>query len=153
MSPRRRALQGFVGGALLGTALVLAGLEQPSTVLGAFRLDAFDPRMPIMFGVAVALQTPIRRWMLRRRVAPPSPSTSPGTRIDAELVLGSLVFGVGWGLGGVCPGPGVVGLAHAAPHTLLFAVGLTIGIVVLDRVRQSLARAARPTFDPLDQRP
>lgn len=138
MSPAARIAIAFLGGALLAAALTVAGLERPGVVLGAFRFTAWDPRMPIMFAVAIAVQSRRiharrRDWMRRDGLLPAAPvariAASPSASVvDRRLVAGAVLFGIGWGLGGICPGPGVVALVTLAPHVLLFATGLVAGI-------------------------
>jgi hypothetical protein len=61
--------------------------------------------------------------------------------IDAPLVVGAAVFGVGWGLGGVCPGPGIVDAASGSGYAIVFMIGMTLGIIAEHR---SLGRAEGP---------
>jgi hypothetical protein len=66
-------------------------------------------------------------------------------RVDAPLVVGALVFGVGWGLAGFCPGPAIVGLASGAPSALLFVAALAVGA----KVGGLFERRKRPAANPL----
>lgn len=70
--------------------------------------------------------------MVRRRGAPllePAFDDPPSTPIDARLVIGAVIFGIGWGLSGFCPGPALTALPIAAPGTLAFVPGLVAGIL------------------------
>jgi len=160
MSPAPRVAIAFLGGALLAAALTVAGLERPGVVLGAFRFTAWDPRMPIMFAVAIVVQARLRAWMRRGGLLPAAPiapvapvapvaqaaPAAPAPRIDRKLVAGGLLFGIGWGLGGVCPGPGVVALVTMAPHVLLFATGFVAGIGAYELRRSPRGAEPRPRY-------
>lgn len=152
MSPAQRGVIAFSAGALLASALALSGLEMPGVVLGAFRITAWDPRLPVMFASAIAVQAPLRAWMQRRGLVPAP--VAPARSVDARLVIGAVIFGVGWGLGGICPGPGVVALLTMAPHTLLFLAGLVAGIAAYETSQRALDRTrtrTRTTASSLDR--
>lgn len=128
--PIARVLAGLASGLLFGAGLVVSGMTHPANVL-AF-LDVFgrwDPRLAFVMLGAIAVHAPALR-LLARRPAPwlaASYSVPPPPRIDARLVLGALVFGVGWGLSGYCPGPALASLPAAGPRGLAFVASLALG--------------------------
>lgn len=127
---------GLVAGALFATGLVLAGVASPGTVLDAFRLDdGWDPRLWLMFAGSLAVQVPATRWIVRRgrTLTGARLPVRPARRVDARLVTGAIVFGAGWGLAGVCPGPAFTIAASGALHAALAFAGLWVGIAIHDR--------------------
>lgn len=64
--------------------------------------------------------------------------------MDVQLVLGAAIFGVGWALGGFCPGPGLVSAASGAPAALVFVGGMTIGIKIEHALSRALSRGPSP---------
>lgn len=134
-------------GALSGAGLVLAGVEQPGVILHAFTYDArWDPSLWLFFagafGVALLGNALIRRRGVTRDGVP-IPVLAPRP-IDARLIAGALLFGVGWGLSGVCPGPAVVALGSGTLRSFVFAGALVLGfaLVRLPRARARVTSAA-----------
>ena len=62
------------------------------------------------------------------------------TPIDKSLLLGALLFGVGWGLGGFCPGPAIVSVMSGARTVIVFVVAMTVGVIAFSRAKAHLAR-------------
>ena len=96
----------FVAGGLFGTGLAISGMTDPARVIGFLDLfGAWDPALLFVMAGAVGvygLGMLMLRRMKNRDLKLPSPTPSP---IDRQLIVGSAIFGVGWGLGGFCPGP------------------------------------------------
>lgn len=143
--PARQSLvTSLSAGALFAVGLTLAGMGHPSTVLDAFRLDAsWDPRLFSMFFGAILVHAPFSAW-LRRRGATlrDEPLTlPPARRVDGRLVIGAVIFGVGWGLGGLCPGPAFLVLLTGAPHAATFFAGMTCGFCLHHLAFERTARA------------
>lgn len=132
MVTRATAL-GLFCGALFGAGLAISGMADPARVRGFLDLfGAFDPTLAfVMIG---ALAPMAIAWRIRRRLDKPLveetfdlPPTSP---IDLRLVSGAAMFGVGWGLAGLCPGPSIADLAlapwNAAPFVAAMAAGMAL---------------------------
>lgn len=106
----------FVVGAIFGAGLVVSGLIHPAKVSGFLSATsaAWDPSLALVMGGALALCVP-GFALVRKTVKSPACaadfSTPTATRIDAKLAVGGMCFGIGWGIGGICPGPAVVALA------------------------------------------
>jgi uncharacterized protein len=103
----RNAIAGVVG-LTFGLGLCLSGMNEPSKVLAFLDLAGdWDPSLAFVMGGAIALALPAFALARRRRIDwSGQPIDWPDSRkIDAPLALGALIFGVGWGLGGLCPGP------------------------------------------------
>ena len=106
----------FVIGAIFGAGLVVSGMIHPAKVSGFLSATsaAWDPSLALVMGGALALCVP-GFALVRKTVKSPACaadfSTPTATRMDAKLALGGMCFGIGWGIGGICPGPAVVALA------------------------------------------
>lgn len=120
-------------GALFGVGLTLSGMTQPGKVIGF--LDLFgdwDPSLAFVMGGAVIAHALTRPFVLRRSrpVTAASFKLPTVTTIDARLIGGASLFGLGWGLVGICPGPGIVGLGSGATYFLLFFPCMLLGMVL-----------------------
>jgi uncharacterized membrane protein YedE/YeeE len=142
---RKRSLVAISSGFTFGVGLLLSGMTDPKNILGF--LDLFgdwNPRLAFVMIGAIAVHAPIVAW-IRRRGAPLLPvGLSIPTRrdLDAGLIGGAALFGIGWGISGYCPGPSLVALASAQPGVVVFVAALVVGSW-LERVLFS-ARAASP---------
>jgi len=123
----------FLVGLLFGLGLLLSGMTDPGKVIGFLDLaGAWDPSLAFVMGGAIAVGFFAFALARKRTVsllggALHLPRASV---IDRRLVLGSLLFGAGWGLAGFCPGPGVVSLAAGQPKALTFVLAMLIGMVL-----------------------
>lgn len=135
MSKRRNASLGLAAltGALFGGGLVVSGMTRPSKVIGFLDVTrGWDPTLAFVMGGAVAVYAIAVRAVTRRshpwldtRFHLPARSD-----IDAQLLVGSALFGIGWGLGGFCPGPGIVAAAAGTTTGLVFVAAMTAGMVL-----------------------
>lgn len=130
-------------GLLFGIGLAIAGMTKPSKVIGF--LDVFgqwDASLAFVMVGAILVHFIASRLVLRRSSPLLVARFHVPTRkdIDAPLVLGAALFGVGWGLGGYCPGPGLVSAASGSLAAIVFVVGMTIGAKVEHVVSQRWAR-------------
>jgi len=122
----------LVVGLIFGLGLCLSGMSEPSKVLGFLDLaGAWDPSLAFVMGGAIAIGAPAFALARRRRVAWLGGDVElPKTRgIDAPLALGALIFGVGWGLAGVCPAPGIVDIGFFSPSAMVFVAAMAIGML------------------------
>lgn len=125
------AWSAFAVGLLFGLGLLLAGMANPTKVL-AF-LDLFgrwDPSLALVMGGAIAVTAPAFVWIRRRRapVLVDAFNLPTARQIDRPLVVGSLMFGVGWGLVGLCPGPALVLLGTGQFKAILFVAAMAVGM-------------------------
>jgi uncharacterized membrane protein YedE/YeeE len=129
----RQMLVAFVAGLLFAIGLGVAGMANPDKVL-AF-LDLFggewDPSLMLVMVGAIAIYAPVYRLLNARgipwlddRIHLPE-----FTAVDGKLLIGSILFGIGWGLSGLCPGPTVVALVTGSPPLLMFAAAMLVGML------------------------
>ena len=127
-----RGVMAFFLGGLFGLGLVIGGMTQPSKVIGF--LDVFgnwDPSLAFVMGGGVAVYFVVFRWASRRNapVLAPTFALPPRAAIDGRLVLGSAVFGIGWGLAGFCPGPALVSVGSLGAPALVFTAAMFAGFL------------------------
>jgi uncharacterized membrane protein YedE/YeeE len=137
----------FLAGLVFGVGLIVAGMANPAKVLGFLDLaGAWDPSLALVMGGAVAVGTGAFALMrTRTRTLLGAPVLLPvAGNIDRRLVLGSLVFGVGWGLAGICPGPALVLAGAGSAKGLAFLAALLAGNALYEfldeRLRVSKSR-------------
>ena len=120
-------------GLIFGLGLCLSGMYQPAKVIGFLDLaGAWDPSLAFVMGGAIVVALPAFLLARRRSAAWIGGAIDLPTAqaIDAPLVVGSAIFGIGWGLGGVCPAPGVVDLGFFSPDAAIFVVAMAAGMLV-----------------------
>ncbi|WP_290873891.1 YeeE/YedE family protein [Aquabacterium sp.] len=128
-------LSALIAGLVFGIGLIVSGMANPAKVLGFLDLaGAWDPSLALVMAGAIAV------GLLGFRLAKGRSTSLLGepmklptaTRIDRRLVLGSLAFGVGWGLAGYCPGPALVALGSGQRPALLFVAAMLFGMGLFD---------------------
>jgi uncharacterized membrane protein YedE/YeeE len=139
-----RTVVHFALGLIFGLGLVVSGMVNPAKVQNF--LDIFgtwDPSLAFVMAGAVAVA--FAGYRLASRNARPVlddrfhlPET---TAIDRGLVLGAAVFGIGWGLGGYCPGPAFTGVSLLAPGTIVFVPAMLVGMWLARNAATAAARA------------
>jgi uncharacterized membrane protein YedE/YeeE len=141
----KRGLVAFGSGLLFGIGLLLSGMTDPKNVLGFLDvLGDWNPRLVFVMLGAICVHAPIVAWV-RRRGTPllASDLLIPTRRdIDLALVSGSMLFGVGWGISGYCPGPVLVSLPSGRIGVLVFVGAMALGSWIPYLL--SVARASRP---------
>ena len=137
-----RLIWAFIAGGLFGSGLFISGMTDTTKVQGW--LDVFgnwDPTLAFVMGGAIIPMA--IAWQLTRGRAPlvggefPTP---PEPRIGRNLVLGSVLFGMGWGLAGLCPGPAIASLGYGGWGGLLFLAAMLAGMAAAPSVRTHLDR-------------
>ena len=141
---RRRNAAAFGTGALFAVGLAISGMTKPSKVVGFLDIaGAWDASLAFVMVGAIAVHFALYRIISRRSSPLFDASFHLPTRrdIDTRLVLGAALFGVGWGLGGFCPGPGLVAAGAGSPNALVFVAGMTIGMLIENAVARASARS------------
>jgi uncharacterized protein len=143
----KRALAAAASGLLFGAGLVVSGMTDPHKVLGFLDLfGAWDPSLMLVMVGAIGVHALAYR-LIRRRARPLfARSFALPTRrdIDAKLLLGAAIFGVGWGLGGYCPGPSLVALPSLGLGVAVFVLGLGVGTFVTGKLEREAASSVAP---------
>lgn len=123
-------------GALFGAGLAVSGMTNPAKVLGFLDLTgAWDPSLLLVMGGGMGVAA-VGIRLVERRATPIFGGSFPASsaaKPDLRLVLGSACFGVGWGLGGFCPGPAVTSLAHLDQNVGLLVLAMLAGMFVAQR--------------------
>jgi uncharacterized protein len=136
-----------VAGVLFGLGLVLAGMSDPKRVADFLDIAGdWNPALALVMGAAVVVAAPCFAWARRRRrTLLGAPMQLPDRwRVDARLLLGTAVFGVGWGLSGICPGPGIVLLAGGSAAAFVFVAAVVVGMRLADLAAGAMPPATAP---------
>jgi len=136
----------LASGLLFGLGLAVSGMTRPEKVRGF--LDFFrhwDPSLTFVMGGAVLVHAVAYRLITRRSSPVFAAKFALPTRrdLDAKLLVGAGVFGVGWGLGGYCPGPGITSLVTGAAPVAAFVAAMLVGIAITARLED----AKKPVVD------
>jgi uncharacterized membrane protein YedE/YeeE len=134
----------FVAGLVFGLGLVVSGMANPAKVLGFLDIAGkWDPSLLFVMVGAIAVGLVAFAVAGRRTTtALGLPMQLPTARpIDARLVGGSLLFGIGWGLAGFCPGPAIVALGAGYGKAGAFVAAMLVGMASVDRIDRARARA------------
>ena len=122
----------FVAGAsgvLFGVGLILSGMIDPLKVQGFLDVaGAWDPSLAFVMAGAVAVAALLFRLGARWSRPLPGGPMQPPRRIDAHLIVGSMLFGVGWGISGMCPGPALAGLGAGFLPSTVFVICMLFGM-------------------------
>jgi len=125
-------LVALVAGMVFGVGLALSGMTRPSKVFGFLDLTgAFDASLMLVMGSGIAVLL-LPQWIARRARAPLFAERFPTygrSELDARCIGGAAIFGVGWALGGFCPGPALVSLASGMTAALVFVPAMAAGMV------------------------
>lgn len=133
----------FSAGVLFAIGLGVSGMTQPSKVTGFLDLfGAWDASLVFVMAGAVAVYFVLYRVITKRASPLFDARFHLPTRkdLDARLVLGAALFGVGWALGGYCPGPGLVSAASGALPALVFVLSMVVGMKLAQILSERLAR-------------
>ena len=136
----------MLAGALFALGLALGGMTIPARVTGFLTIGGtWDPGLAFVMIGAIAVYAPLLR-LIRRCSAPLLAERfhwPTATAIDTRLVVGSAIFGVGWGLSGYCPGPALVSLAAGGAPVAVFVAAMLAGCALGRRLARDPADAAR----------
>jgi uncharacterized membrane protein YedE/YeeE len=140
----RTHLVALGSGLLFGAGLAVSGLTRPEVVIGFLDVTGrWDPTLGVVMAVATAVNTALIAVAMRRgrplwarRFSLPR-----ADRIDRRLVAGAAIFGIGWGLVGVCPGPALASLASGETSVLIFVASMTAGLLIVDVFSKATRRS------------
>jgi uncharacterized membrane protein YedE/YeeE len=150
---------GLVAGTLFGGGLVVGGMTLPEKVRGFLDFTgAWDPTLAFVMGGAVLVHALAYRFAKRRRAPLFAEFFQVPTRrdIDAKLLLGAAIFGLGWGLGGYCPGPALTSLPTGGPSVLAFIAAMLVASWATARLESRPSKSSRrgddaPTTTPMNE--
>jgi len=146
-----KLLFSLFSGLLFGLGLIVSGMSNPAKVLGFLDLaGAWDPSLALVMGGAIVVALPAF-WLARRRqraILGDAMQLPDKRQLDRRLVLGSLVFGVGWGIAGFCPGPALVSLLAWQSKAWIFVAAMIAGMALFAwlesrQVRRKQSSASR----------
>jgi uncharacterized protein len=126
----------ILAGVLFSLGLGISGMTQQVKVLSFLDLaGAWDPSLALVMVSAIGVHAIARRFVHRRNAPLFGDRFLPQARdLDGKLLAGAALFGIGWGLGGFCPGPGLVSLVSGAAPPVVFIGAMTAGMLVQHRV-------------------
>ncbi len=127
-----RALLALLSGAIFGFGLALSGMMDPARVRGFLDiLGDWDPTLAFVMGGAMLVMA--LAWLIQRRMITPAVCDRfnlPDTRmLDGRLIAGASLFGIGWGLAGLCPGPAIASLATNLVPAAIFVAAMAGGML------------------------
>jgi uncharacterized membrane protein YedE/YeeE len=135
-----KAWSAIAAGMLFGAGLTLSGMSDPLKVLGFLDVSGdWIPDLALVMGGSLLLSAAATPWILKR----PAPRFAsqfhvPTIRsIDQRLAIGAILFGVGWGLSGYCPGPAIVSLLYGYQSTMIFCLAMVAGMLLEAALRRS----------------
>ena len=135
-----KAWSAIAAGMLFGAGLTLSGMSDPLKVWGFLDVSGdWIPDLALVMGGALLLSAAATPWILKR----PAPRFAsqfhvPTIRsIDQRLAIGAILFGVGWGLSGYCPGPAIVSLLYGYQSTMIFCLAMVAGMLLEAALRRS----------------
>ena len=133
-----KSLGALICGLLFGFGLALSGMTDTAKVRGFLDLwGAWIPDLAFVMGGAVAVTLVCFRLVLRRArpLLVPDFSLPSGNSIDLRLLTGAVLFGIGWGLYGYCPGPAIAALTYLEWQTAVFVAAMLVGMAAAAKVR------------------
>ena len=145
-----RVLVGLLAGLLFGAGLAVSQMINPDKVLAFLDVaGAWDPSLAFVMLGAVVVTAFGYRFVLRqpKPLLDDSFSVPTSTDVDGRLVIGAAIFGVGWGLGGYCPGPAIASVGLGAVETVVFVICMAVGMIV-GRLRPAVLKATPSSHVP-----
>ena len=126
-------LTALAAGLLFGAGLLASGMANPAIVLGFLDVGGdWNPALAFTMAGAIAVLAPVSYLIRRGRItaARACAAAAPPRGIDRALMIGAVIFGLGWGLSGICPGPGLVLLTTLAPAAVAFVAAMIVGMLI-----------------------
>lgn len=125
----------FLSGLIFGMGLLLSGMSNPAKIIGFLNITGkWDPSLVfVMIGaITIGFLAFSYAKRVKKTITGLEISLSSNQKIDKKLIIGSLLFGIGWGLVGFCPGPAIVALGAAKLKALYFSIAMVIGMIIYD---------------------
>ncbi|EPA8651117.1 DUF6691 family protein [Photobacterium damselae] len=144
MTNQLKSILGYLvalsSGLLFGAGMMISQMVDPAKVIGFLNIAGdWDPSLAFVLGGALLVFAPGYYFLVKPRQQPVLAekfSLSQLKSIDRPLVIGAMLFGIGWGVSGVCPGPALTSISSLNPTLLLFVIAMVCGIVVSQRIKK-----------------
>ncbi|WP_199154339.1 YeeE/YedE family protein [Chromobacterium sp. ASV23] len=136
----KRMISAALAGLIFGSGLIVAGMANPAKVLAFLDITGrWDPSLALVMAGAIAVALPAFAWAKRRErsLLGEAMQLPTSRRVDRRLLAGSLIFGIGWGLAGICPGPALVLAGSGLADGLLFLLAMLAGMALHSRLFRS----------------
>ena len=125
----------LMSGIIFGIGLVIAGMTNPSKVMGFLNVFGnWDPSLILVMGGAISVSMPV--FLISKKMSSPLFNKEEGfnqqlkKNIDKSLIIGSLIFGIGWAMVGFCPGPVISALTQVDGNVFIFFIAMSIGMLI-----------------------
>lgn len=139
----RTIVVSFVAGLIFAVGLGIAGMTQADKVIGFLDVAGnWDPSLAFVMIGAIGTHAVLRLFIVKRSAPILADRFQVPARVDIDrpLVIGAALFGVGWAIGGYCPGPGLVSVASGSVYPLVFVATMTLAMVAWSRVQHAEQR-------------
>ena len=140
-----KLLMALLAGLLFGLGLILSGMTDPAKVVGFLDFAGnWDPSLAFVMGGALLVGALVFPFATKRpkSILGDALRLPTATRIDRRLVLGSLTFGMGWGLAGYCPGPALASLAQGGTKPFVFFIAMLAGMALFELLESIKSKSA-----------
>lgn len=138
MTSQREMIVAIVCGTLFGAGLVISGMTDPTKVIGFLDLlNGWDPTLAFVLAGATGTHMIARPLLIRKVPEKVKAGMESKTVIDRPLLVGAALFGIGWGLGGYCPGPALTAVIPAMGTTFIFVIAMMVGMVMFRRLHST----------------
>jgi uncharacterized membrane protein YedE/YeeE len=137
MTRTARSLVSLSAGLMFGFGLAISGMLDPERVRGFLDIfGAWDPSLAFVLGGAVTVSA--AGYLVSRVMGGPVLDAAfrlpSRNRVDTSLILGAAMFGIGWGISGLCPGPAISSLVLGVPNTIVFTLAMLVGMLFHDQL-------------------
>ena len=131
----------LLSGIIFGLGLTISGMVNPQKVLGFLNIfDAWDPSLIFVMVGAIIIFAPLH-FIFKKKSRPILAKnfiSIQNKNIDKKLLIGSGLFGVGWGLAGLCPGPAIASISFLNPSSLIFVLFMFVGFSIANRIEKNI---------------
>ncbi len=131
----------LLSGIIFGLGLTISGMVNPQKVLGFLNIfDAWDPSLIFVMVGAIIIFAPLH-FIFKKKSRPILAKnfiSIDNKNIDKKLLIGSGLFGVGWGLAGLCPGPAIASISFLNPSSLIFVLFMFVGFFIANRIEKNI---------------
>ncbi|MDU0354432.1 YeeE/YedE family protein [Paraglaciecola aquimarina] len=128
----------MLAGLVFGSGLTVSGMVDPIRVLNFLDiLGTWDPTLVFVIGGGLSVYLPVYYFMVKpkgKTIFGADCQLPTNSKIDKQLLIGSGLFGLGWGLSGICPGPAMTNLSAAQPELIAFVVSMLLGMFIANKL-------------------